>query len=51
MDTIDDVFIKECTMTITKAISSVNICKFDQSRGDAIAKKHVNESRKFPLRL
>ena len=25
--------------------------KFDQSRGDAIAKKHVNGSRKFPLRL
>ena len=27
------------------------ICKFDQSRGYAITRKHVNGSRKFPLRL
>ena len=26
-------------------------CLFDHSRRDAIARKHVNGSRKFPLRL
>ena len=27
------------------------MCLFDHLQRDAIAKKHVNESRKFPLRL
>ena len=31
--------------------TKVNYCLFDHSRRDAIARKHVNGSRKFPLRL